>query len=111
MYAVAFVAYYDPEDHLNCNVLNTSELRLVEKPATGIGITEIDKAEAGMKFDGEHVIVPGGYDRLCIYDMSGCCRLNMADGGTFTAIGHLPKGVYIVKAEKDGAASTLKIKL
>ena len=22
MYAVAFVAYYDPEDHLNCNVLN-----------------------------------------------------------------------------------------
>ena len=89
------------------------ELRLIKvlSETGGYKYATVDKAEAGMKFDGEHVIVPGGYDRLCIYDMSGCCRLNMADGGTFTAIGHLPKGVYIVKAEKDGAASTLKIKL
>lgn len=110
LYAVAFVAYYDPDDHNKCNVLNTNELRLKEDTPTGIGITEIDKAETEITFDGEHIIVPGGYDRLSVYDMSGCCRLNIADGGTFTVISGMPKGVYIVKAEKDGDTKTLKIK-
>ena len=62
-------------------------------------------------FDGDNIIVPGGYDELSVLDMSGACIMSRAHGGTFTQVSHLAGGIYIVKVCALGKTSTRKLRI
>lgn len=107
--AVAFVGYYTPDNVCGCNVLNTTRIRITDNGPTGIGIVEAGKNTLKISYDGSNIIIPGGYDRLSIFNASGTCLMNSTSGGTFTSTGNLPEGIYIVKATVADKSKTVKL--
>lgn len=110
-HAVAFVGYYTPDDPCGCNVLNSAEYKITDSESSGIEIIDTDKQETGIMFDGDNIIVPGGYDELSVLDMSGACIMRRANGSTFTQVSHLAGGIYVVKVCASGKTNTLKLRI
>lgn len=107
--AVAFVGYYTPDDPCGCDVLNSAETRIADDGSSGIEIIDTDRQETGIMFDGDNIIVPGGYDMLSVFDMSGTCVMRRTQGGTFTQVSQLAEGIYAVKVCTPGKTRTLKL--
>lgn len=108
---VAFVAYYDPDDRLRCNVLNSAEVRIAPDLASGISITQAGGGLAEASFDGENVITPGGNDGVTVLDMSGRTVMDVRNGGTSTSLKGLQPGIYVVKVRMGNRLEALKILL
>ena len=110
-HAVAFMGYYTPDDPCGCNVLNSAEYKIADSESSGIEIIDTDRQETEIMFDGDNIIVPGGYDELSVLDMSGACIMRRANGSTFTQVSHLAGGIYIVKVCASGKTNTLKLRI
>lgn len=109
MHAVAFVSHYDAEDCMQCSVLNSAEARLTAGGSTGIGLTEAGVAAPEVRYDGENVAVSGRCDSVRVYNAAGACVISNTTGSTFTPVGQLPHGTFIVKATGEGGTTTVKI--
>ena len=109
--AVAFVAYYDADDICHCEVLNSAEVRLAADGTAGVDAVDAGGGENVVAYDGSNIVVPGGCDAVSLFDASGRCVMYNPAGGTMTPVGHLPRGIYVVKVVTDGCVKTVKIKL
>lgn len=107
MRAVAFVAGYDPDDKLDCRVMNTAEEELMPRLTTAI-------SEAGAKtaplltVAARQATAPRGFDRLTIYDMAGRIMADMTGGEPMSRIA-LPHGGCIIRVVKDGDSEVMKL--
>lgn len=108
MRVAAFVAGYDPDDKLNCRVLNANEVRL--GPLLPTAITSVGAADGPLLTSEQgRVTAPRGFDRLTVCDLAGRTVADIRDGEPMSTV-TLPRGGCIVRIVKGGDSEVRKLR-
>lgn len=100
--AVAFVSYYNADDHNQCEVLNVEDLSLSDITA----ISQIGR-DADLQITGNNIMVPDGCQRIDLFDASGMLLASFAPTArTFTL--DYPEGMYLIRIIAPGSTRTVK---
>lgn len=104
---VAFVANYDEADKNNCRVLN-SETAHIPYDGSVAGIFQQYDEDIATSWDGKKLVVPGGFDILSVYDLSGRLLLTCSHSD-YADLACLSEGYYVVKFAKDRKQAVVKV--